>query len=202
MTQLLSLAVHNSIADVPPVEFSVYVKELHKDCDRGFSQQFTALQAHSPTSIPCGAAKLEKNRIVTTTSFLVSEMCIPSLSCYTVAYQNIYTIVIVADDSTRVILSSAHKKHSDYINASWINASSHLWKLNIHFSIAYRATRKKNLMWLVKVCVYLSTFNVHAIQCVLIRPLPETVGNFWRIVWQIKIPTTVMLTKTLEASKV
>ena len=57
----ISLAVQNSIADVPPVEFSVYVKELHKDCDRGFSQQFTALQAHSPTSIPCGAAKLEKN---------------------------------------------------------------------------------------------------------------------------------------------
>ena len=86
--------------------------------------------------------------------------------------------MIVADDSTRVILSYAHKKHSDYINASWINASSHLWKLNIHFSIAYRATRKKNLMWLVKVCAYLSTFNVHAIQCVLIR---ATARDSWEL---------------------
>ena len=61
LSTLYSLTVHEAIADVPPQEFSAYVKELHRDADRGFSLQFAALQAHSPTSIPCHTSQLDKN---------------------------------------------------------------------------------------------------------------------------------------------
>lgn len=38
--------------------------------------------------------------------------------------------------------------------------------------------------------------------CVYTGPLPETVDDFWRMIWEQKIPTIVMVTKTVEASRV
>ena len=56
-----SFAVHENISDVSSSEFAAYVKDLHRDADKGFSQQYMALQAHSPRSLPCTTAQLEKN---------------------------------------------------------------------------------------------------------------------------------------------
>ena len=53
--------VHNYITDVPPSEFAAYVKELHKDADKDFSQQYVSLQTHTPKLLPCKAAELEEN---------------------------------------------------------------------------------------------------------------------------------------------
>ena len=47
--------------DIPPSEFGAYVKGLHKDADKGFSLQYAALQAHSPTLLPCKAAQRDRN---------------------------------------------------------------------------------------------------------------------------------------------
>ena len=33
-------------------------------------------------------------------------------------------------------------------------------------------------------------------------PLPETVTDFWCMIWELQVPTIVMLTKTVEATKV
>ena len=33
-------------------------------------------------------------------------------------------------------------------------------------------------------------------------PLAETVGDFWRMIWEFKLPTIVMLTRLVEMSKV
>ena len=55
------ITVHEAIADVQPSEFAAYVKELHNDVDKGFSQQYSALQAHSPQPLPCKAAELDIN---------------------------------------------------------------------------------------------------------------------------------------------
>ena len=40
--------------------------------------------------------------------------------------------------------------------------------------------------------------------CVLyhIGPLAETVDDFWRMIWEFKLPTIVMLTHLVEMSKV
>ena len=34
--------------------------------------------------------------------------------------------------------------------------------------------------------------------CVCVGPLPHTVGDFWRMVWELKLPTIVMLTELIE----
>lgn len=56
-----TITVHEAIADVQPSEFAAYVKELHKDVDKGFSQQYAALEAHSPKPLPSAAAQLDIN---------------------------------------------------------------------------------------------------------------------------------------------
>ena len=33
-------------------------------------------------------------------------------------------------------------------------------------------------------------------------PLEETINDFWRMVWEFKLPTIVMLTETVEAGRV
>ena len=57
----MKFAVHEAIVDIPPSEFSAYVKELHRDADKGFGQQYAALQAHSPALPPCKAAQRDCN---------------------------------------------------------------------------------------------------------------------------------------------
>ena len=38
--------------------------------------------------------------------------------------------------------------------------------------------------------------------CCLLGPLPKTVVDFWRLVWQEKSPTIVMITNLLEGTKI
>ena len=33
-------------------------------------------------------------------------------------------------------------------------------------------------------------------------PLPGTIADFWRMIWELKITTLIMLTETMEAGKV
>ena len=60
---IYTATVHTAIADVPLSEFAGYVKELHRDADRGFSQQYSALQTHSDSALPCKAAELNANEV-------------------------------------------------------------------------------------------------------------------------------------------
>ena len=40
------------------------------------------------------------------------------------------------------------------------------------------------------------------LSCSLSGPLETTVDDFWRMVWEQKLPTIVMLTRLIEAAKV
>ena len=49
-------------------------------------------------------------------------------------------------------------------------------------------------------------FHVHNelqnTETLYLGPLPETVGDFWRMVWEYKLTTIVMLTRCKEGTKV
>ena len=43
---------------------------------------------------------------------------------------------------------------------------------------------------------------VYTFICLLVGPLPKTVVDFWKMIWETKSPMVVMLTKALEGGKV
>ena len=51
-------------------------------------------------------------------------------------------------------------------------------------------------------CKYLNALPKWSNITVELGPLPETVDEFWRMIWELQVPTIVMLTKTVEATKV
>ena len=111
---------------IPPLEFSAYVKELHKDADKGFNIQFNSLEENSATSLPCNVAVRQENS--------AKNRYHNILPCkLSIEYENdaaemricVYNhCTFSTDDSTRIVLSKTEKRHSDYINASWINVST------------------------------------------------------------------------------
>lgn len=51
---------HAAVRDVPIAEFAAHVKELHREADKGFCQEYSSLQRES-YEFPCTAATLECN---------------------------------------------------------------------------------------------------------------------------------------------
>lgn len=104
--------------------------------------------------------------------------------------------VFSADDSSRVKLSVLGSPFDDYINASYM-------------AVRRRKAQSKNIWdhsWLfhtilmLTLCLqgYTSKKEFIAAQ----GPLPCTVNDFWRMIWEKNVHTIVMLTKCNEQGRV
>ena len=63
--------------------------------------------------------------------------------------------------------------------------------------------KEKNGQYIVILCVnHFQGFNLPNAYIAAQGPMPHTVSDFWRMVWEHKLVTIVMLTKCTEAGKV
>ena len=98
---------------------------------------------------------------------------------------------------------------SDYINASFVGVSvqiviTQFLVLMLACSHCLRIIVKIVHTLLLKVCLYLlHHYQLPSGVCLLTSgPLPHTVDDFWRMVWEHDLPTIVMLTQLEESGKV
>ena len=114
-----------------------------------------------------------------------------------------------SDDDNRVILKSISgfdDCQHDYINASYVDVShyvcTHLVTLLIHKYICRDTTFKMRLL-LPKVCDVHNDLCVRVLTSMLsIGPLPHTMIDFWRMVWQEQVTLIIMLCNTVEGHRV
>ena len=124
--------------------------------------------------------------------------------CKPYSYTSIllYEVVIVhlkLDDSLRVKLKEiTGEEGSDYINASHLDVKKMLVS-STYYNLSppsFRVTTNAKPILVLKVST--KTFSV--ILCLILNlgPMPNTVGDFWRMIWEKKLPTVVMLTRCFE----
>ena len=113
-----------------------------------------------------------------------------------------------SDDFCRVKLKEIEGvEGSDYINASFMEVRNHLANdccLVLSLLLYLRVTHSKMSMSLPKVrTVLLNKINVIIFSWLMNSgPVPETVGDFWRMIWEHKLTTIAMLTRCNEGGKV
>lgn len=93
------------------------------------------------------------------------------------------------DDATRVILDQgSHKQYSDYINANYIHVRIYI------FYIATKFLYNSDFMiqGYLKEKAYIATQG----------PLPGTIVDFWRMIWQEKVHIICMLVDLFEDGEV
>ena len=100
-----------------------------------------------------------------------------------------------ADDHSRVVLDLLGElPGSDYINATWVNVSERLlWAQHDLTQVCASAPPPSPLPQ-----GYTEPRTYIACQ----GPLPNYIEDFWRMVWQFRIPTIVIVTNLMEGQKV
>ena len=68
----------------------------------------------------------------------------------------------------------------------------------------YRDTRPKIVIYVLKVSIIVTELSLVTCFFVLLMlgPLPTTLGDFWRMIWEKRITNLVMLTGVVEGGKV
>jgi len=131
------------------------------------SVPLSALEAHAASDAPSKEfsrlAEEEKNH---TQSKTVKVASLPENRG-----KNRYPNILPFDD-TRVVLSLAHGRGSDFINANWVCGIDMHGDLDLH---AYIATQ---------------------------GPLKHTIDDFWRMVWETEARSIIMLGREKEMSKI
>ena len=95
---------------------------------------------------------------------------------------------LCVDNHTRVILRATE---SDYINASYVDVRKNVQKRMQFPSIL--------------ICTYISLSQGYRRKGAYIAtqgPLPDTVNDFWRMIWEKEVKCIVMLCKTEERKMV
>ena len=108
---------------------------------------------------------------------------------------------MISDDSSRVKLKEVvGEDGSDYINASHLDVKSCLL-VNTGMSCyklipPLRVTTSPRHTLVLKVST--KHCSVIILYSTLIGPMSNTVSDFWRMIWEKKLPTVVMLTRVFE----
>ena len=110
------------------------------------------------------------------------------------------------DDDNRVILKTVDIYQSDYINASFVGVSFLLLEtgvllLTIPFVIStqgYSVQRKYIATQGMHILPSETTYGGGNTALTFLDPLPETVVDFWRMLWQEKTPSIVMIANLEE----
>lgn len=119
--------------------------------------------------------------------------------------------VSIPDDFNRVILSMRRgQEFTDYINASFIDVSDVLWPRSFLLAFIYLqyviGTALHRLYWACKrkvPCVLLPQGYRQKDYFIATQgPVPHTVEDFWRMVWEWKCHSIVMLTELQEREQV
>jgi protein tyrosine phosphatase len=101
---------------------------------------------------------------------------------------------VFPDDYNRVVLEHS-VEYGDYINASYVDVSVFIMVVMGMF------------LKLVKKSVSMDTMMLQSLlrpnaYIVSQGPIENTVGDFWRMVWQKNVSCIIMLTKTFDFIKV
>ena len=136
------------------------------------------------------------------TSFLVCQ------SQFTNCLTTLLSPKCVIDDNSRVVLDIIDDDDSsDYINASYIDVC--LWNgivSNCYCFIVYPCRGTIDPTHTLQHKVH-NMFVPDLIITILfaiftIGPLRNTISDLWRMIWQYKLRTVIMLTETVEAGRV
>ncbi len=93
----------------------------------------------------------------------------------------------------------AGTESSDYINASYLDVRYYFHEsvINSQSSVIYRAIRSQKPMLLHRVNLMINII-IQAEHNNIIGPLPNTLDDFWRMIWEKRLTTIVMLTQCFE----
>ena len=128
-----------------------------------------------------------------------------------------------ADDDNRVILNALDDLTDNYINASYVDVSinvEHSMELHPLLSILIQghSVPKKFIATqgtYPTVCTLVFTFQFHIYSCTMSPtilwsmtclcaspgPIPASIVDFWRMIWQERVPSVVMITNLVEGKK-
>ena len=125
-----------------------------------------------------------------------------------------------ADDDNRVILNALDDLTDNYINASYVDVSinmKHSMELHPLLSILIQghSMPKKFIATQGTVCTLVFTVQFHIYSCTMSPtilwsmtclcaspgPIPASIVDFWRMIWQERVPSVVMITNLVEGKK-
>jgi len=150
--------VNGSIVGAQPTERST---------DLVTSIPLSALEAHAASEAP----SIEFSRLAKEVENHIQSKTVKVASLPENKGKNRYPNILPFDD-TRVVLSLAHGRGSDFINANWVCGIDSHGSLDLH---AYIATQ---------------------------GPMKHTIDDFWRMVWETEAHSIIMLGREKEMCKI
>ena len=110
------------------------------------------------------------------------------------------------DDHARVVMKDPDEEGCDYINASYldVSASGRLCAGRADTSVVCICFRTDTNVYVfsTNVPASLQGYGVKNAYIATQGPVPETIEDFWQMVWEQKSPVIVMLTRVDEGGRV